>query len=94
MKPLFSALALACLMLVLPVGPAASQPRVVPRDPAEERTRWHAEDAADPRADQLTAKYGWHGVSMALILRPRHTLNNAEFLGGLDVPTHVRRIEW
>jgi alkylhydroperoxidase/carboxymuconolactone decarboxylase family protein YurZ len=52
----------------------------VPRDPAEERTRWHAEDAAD----QLTAKYGWHGVSMALILRPRHTLNNAEFLGGLD----------
>ena len=35
MKPLFSALALACLMLVLPVGPAASQPRVVPRDPAE-----------------------------------------------------------
>ena len=56
----------------------------VPRDPAEERTRWHAEDAADSRSDQLTAKYGWHGVSMALILRPRHTLNNAEFLGGLD----------
>lgn len=56
----------------------------VSRDPAEERTRWHPDDAADPRADQLTAKYGWHGVSMALILRPRHTLNNAEFLGGLD----------
>ena len=35
MKPLLSALALACLMLVLPVCPAASQPRVVPRDPAE-----------------------------------------------------------
>lgn len=55
-----------------------------PRDPQEERTRWHPEDAADPRADQLVAKYGWQGVSMALILRPRHTLNNAEFLGGLD----------
>jgi len=55
-----------------------------PRDPVEERSRWHPEDAADSRAEQLTAKYGWHGVSMALILRPRHTLNNAEFLGGLD----------
>ncbi len=54
------------------------------RDPKEERSRWHAEDAADPRADKLVAKYGWHGISMALILRPRHTLNNAEFLGGLD----------
>jgi alkylhydroperoxidase/carboxymuconolactone decarboxylase family protein YurZ len=54
------------------------------RNPKEERTRWHPEDAADPRADALVEKYGWHGVSIALVLRPKHTLNNAEFLGSLD----------
>jgi alkylhydroperoxidase/carboxymuconolactone decarboxylase family protein YurZ len=58
--------------------------RVAARDPKEERSRWHPEDAADPRADKLVEKYGWHGISLALVLRPRHTLNNAEFLGGLD----------
>jgi alkylhydroperoxidase/carboxymuconolactone decarboxylase family protein YurZ len=55
-----------------------------PRDLDEERDRWHPDDRADARADQLVRKYGWRGVSMALMLRPRHTLNNAEFLGGLD----------
>ncbi|WP_201840129.1 carboxymuconolactone decarboxylase family protein [Microvirga zambiensis] len=50
----------------------------------EERRTWHPEDAADPRADQLMDKYGWHGISMALVLRPRHTLDNAQFLGSLD----------
>jgi len=35
MKQVLSALALACLMLVLPVPPAGSQPRVVPGNPAE-----------------------------------------------------------
>lgn len=54
------------------------------RDFEEERRRWHPEDAADPRADHLIAKYGWQGISMALVLRPLHTLSNAEFLGGLD----------
>lgn len=54
------------------------------RDPKAERANWHPEDAADPRADQLVEKYGWHGISIALVLRPKHTLNNAEFLGGLD----------
>jgi len=58
--------------------------RAAARDLEEERTRWHPEDAADPRADKLIEKYGWHGISIALVLRPRHTLNNAEFLGGLD----------
>jgi alkylhydroperoxidase/carboxymuconolactone decarboxylase family protein YurZ len=29
-------------------------------------------------------KYGWLGISSALVLRPRHTLDNAEFLGGPD----------
>jgi alkylhydroperoxidase/carboxymuconolactone decarboxylase family protein YurZ len=58
--------------------------RAAARDLQEERSRWHPEDAADPRADQLIGKYGWHGISIALVLRPRHTLNNAEFLGGLD----------
>lgn len=49
-----------------------------------ERTTWHPEDLADPRADELMAKYGWPGISIALALRPRHTLNNATFIGGLD----------
>jgi alkylhydroperoxidase/carboxymuconolactone decarboxylase family protein YurZ len=48
-----------------------------------ERSRWHPEDAADPRSDRLVGKYG-SGVSIALVLRPRHTLDNAEFLEGLD----------
>lgn len=50
----------------------------------EERKRWHPEDSADPRADQLIEKFGWHGISMALLLRPRHTIGNAEFLAELD----------
>lgn len=58
--------------------------RAMTRDLDEERGRWHPADAADPRADQLIEKYGWLGISSALVLRPRHTLDNAEFLGGLD----------
>lgn len=58
--------------------------RAATRDLQEERSRWHPDDAADPRADKLIEKYGWHGISIALVLRPRHTINNAEFLGGLD----------
>lgn len=54
------------------------------RDLDEELTRWHPEDAADPRAAALIDKYGWQGISIALLLRPQHTLGNAEFLGGLD----------
>lgn len=50
----------------------------------EERKLWHPEDVADGRADKLMEKYGWAGISMALILRPRHTLNNATFIGSLD----------
>lgn len=58
--------------------------RAAARDRGEERTRWHPEDAADPRADQLIEKYGWLGISSALMLRPRHTLDNAQFLDSLD----------
>jgi alkylhydroperoxidase/carboxymuconolactone decarboxylase family protein YurZ len=58
--------------------------RAAERDLEEERTRWHPEDAADARADALLEKYGWQGISSALILRPRHTLNNAQFLDSLD----------
>jgi alkylhydroperoxidase/carboxymuconolactone decarboxylase family protein YurZ len=63
----------------LKAGESASK-----RDLSKERSRWHPDDSADPRADKLIEKYGWHGISMALVLRPRHTLDNAEFLGGLD----------
>lgn len=58
--------------------------RAASRDLDEERSRWNPADAADPRADQLIEKYGWLGISSALVLRPRHTLDNAEFLGALD----------
>ena len=54
------------------------------RDLKAERAIWHPEDSADPRADQLMEKYGWSGISMALVLRPKHTLDNATFLGSLD----------
>lgn len=63
----------------LGVGQRAAERRL-----DEERTRWHPDDAADPRADALMGKYGWQGISIALLLRPKHTLDNAEFLGGLD----------
>jgi len=49
-----------------------------------ERELWDPEDAADPRAAELIEKYGWEGISSALLLRPKHSLDNAEFLGGLD----------
>ena len=55
--------------------------RATARD--DERRKWHPEDAADPRANRLVEKYG-SGVSIALVLRPLHTLNNAEFLERLD----------
>jgi alkylhydroperoxidase/carboxymuconolactone decarboxylase family protein YurZ len=54
------------------------------RDLTAERSQWHPEDAADPRADELAAKYGLPGISMALVLRPRHTLDTCEFLSSLD----------
>lgn len=58
--------------------------RAAERNLAEERQLWDPADAADSRADQFIEKYGWLGISSALILRPRHTLNNAEFLTSLD----------
>jgi alkylhydroperoxidase/carboxymuconolactone decarboxylase family protein YurZ len=58
--------------------------RAAARDLADERRRWHPQDDADPRADTWIEKYGWRGISSALVLRPRHTLDNAEFLDGLD----------
>lgn len=58
--------------------------RAAGRDLDEERTRWHPQDAADLRVGQLIEKYGWQGISMALLLRPLHTLDNAEFLSDLD----------
>lgn len=58
--------------------------RAAARNLDEERGHWHPDDAADPRADQLIERFGWHGISLALVLRPRHTIGNAEFLAGLD----------
>jgi alkylhydroperoxidase/carboxymuconolactone decarboxylase family protein YurZ len=54
------------------------------RDFEAERSQWHPADAADPRAEELSARYGLGGISIALLLRPLHTLDNATFLGSLD----------
>lgn len=63
----------------LQIGQSAAR-----RSLAEEQKRWHPEDAADPRAQRFIDRYGWEGISMALTLRPRHSLDNCEFLSGLD----------
>ena len=58
--------------------------REAERSLGDEQKLWAPEDARDPRVAKLVEKYGWPGVSMALILRPGHTPGNAEFLGSLD----------
>ncbi|RJT26114.1 hypothetical protein D3227_37510 [Mesorhizobium waimense] len=68
------------------VSAKALQPgqRNAERSLEAERQTWHPVDSKDPRADALLKKYGWHGISIALVLRPLHTLNNATFLESLD----------
>jgi alkylhydroperoxidase/carboxymuconolactone decarboxylase family protein YurZ len=50
----------------------------------EERRKWHPDDAADPRAEALVAKHGWHAVSRGLVMRPRHHLNILAWLDAID----------
>jgi alkylhydroperoxidase/carboxymuconolactone decarboxylase family protein YurZ len=50
----------------------------------EERTKWHPEDAADPRAAKMIEKHGWHAVSRGLVMRPRHHLNILTWLDTID----------
>ena len=50
----------------------------------DERQKWHAEDAADPRAAHMLEKHGWHAVSRGLVMRPRHHLNILTWLDAID----------
>ena len=54
------------------------------RSEAEERARWHADDRADPRTEDLVKRHGWLAVSRGLVLRPKHHLNVLEFLAKID----------
>jgi alkylhydroperoxidase/carboxymuconolactone decarboxylase family protein YurZ len=50
----------------------------------EERSNWSDADAADPRLDALIERYGWHGISNGLRLRPGHHINMLDVLDALD----------
>lgn len=54
------------------------------RNEADERARWHADDRADPRTEDLVKRHGWLAVSRGLVLRPKHHLNVLEFLDKID----------
>jgi alkylhydroperoxidase/carboxymuconolactone decarboxylase family protein YurZ len=54
------------------------------RDLDEEREAWNPSDAADPRLGPLLDRYGWHGISTGLRLRPNHHLNLIDTLDILD----------
>lgn len=54
------------------------------RSEADERKRWHADDSADPRTEDLVKRHGWLAVSRGLVLRPKHHLNVLEFLDKID----------
>ncbi len=54
------------------------------RSEADERARWHADDRADPRTEDLVKRHGWLAVSRGLVLRPKHHLNVLEFLDKID----------
>ena len=50
----------------------------------ERNNRWHADDRADPRTEDLVKRHGWLAVSRGLVLRPKHHLNVLEFLDKID----------
>ncbi len=51
---------------------------------ADERPTWSADDASDPRLNDLLERYGWHAISTGLRLRPSHHLNMLDTLDALD----------
>lgn len=50
----------------------------------DERPKWHPEDAADPRLQDMIDRHGWLGVSCGLMLRPRHHLMTLAWQDALD----------
>lgn len=51
---------------------------------ADERPTWSADDASDPRLNDLFDRYGWRAISTGLRLRPGHHLNMLDTLDALD----------
>jgi len=54
------------------------------RSREKESKTWHPDDVADPRFDQLIARYGWLAAGRGLTLRPRHHLNILAWLDAID----------
>jgi len=50
----------------------------------EERRTWSAADRDDPRLEGFLERYGWHGISTGLRLRPGHHINLVATLDALD----------
>ena len=50
----------------------------------EERGTWSEADRDHPRLAALIDRYGWHGISTGLRLRPRHHINLVATLDALD----------
>jgi alkylhydroperoxidase/carboxymuconolactone decarboxylase family protein YurZ len=54
------------------------------RDLDTERRSWSAADESDPRLGPWLDRYGWHGISNGLRLRPGHHINMIDVLDALD----------
>lgn len=54
------------------------------RSVEQERQSWSDADASDPRLAALLERYGWHGISNGLRLRPGHHINMIDVLDALD----------
>ena len=50
----------------------------------QERKRWHPEDVAHPKFEDLMKRHGWLAVGRGLALRPRHHLNTLGWQDALD----------
>lgn len=50
----------------------------------EEAKQWHADDAANPRREDLMERHGWLGVSTGMLLRPKHHLMTLAWQDALD----------
>lgn len=50
----------------------------------EEQQAWARTDRDDPRLQPLLERYGWHGISTGLRLRPGHHINLAATLDAVD----------
>ncbi len=50
----------------------------------EESQKWHPDDVANPRRDDLIKRHGWLAVGRGLLLRPRHHLSTLAWQDALD----------